>query len=449
MKSTASCTTLTREQRANYLASLNAQSLPALMRSTWTWDDRALRRRSSELLTGLTAVRELQSGRVECPRPVLEAAEARVLAAAGEFVAEVLGTQLLADAGNAFREDLLPLVRATGELTAEAARALDALAVDVTGHVIERNEALTSILPEEQWEENAFGPDATGLARVAYSAGYTLSRTDYFAAAGLGAQAFDVAGSPTSDSVDLRHCTLAAAEKTGSWDPALVRARAKSTDSGWQITGEKWYVPGAATATKIFVVARNIGGPSLYLVDRNAPGVTIEPLDSLDEVHPLVRMVFEATPAVLIGREGAAGRIMNRTIDRATTALAAEQMGIVDRALECLSKALPSASDNESWRGYTKKLADLEVTRAGATALWYRAVRLQGGDDLDAAAAAAAMAHIGCSNAVRQVAMRLTSVADDLDAADVDAIATRSRSTDLLFGGPALAHERLLERLGI
>jgi hypothetical protein len=140
---------------------------------------------------------------------------------------------------------------------------------------------------------------------------------------------------------------------------------------------------------------------------------------------------------------------MNRTVDRATTVLAAEQMGIVDRALKCLSKALPSADDSESWRSYTKKLADLEVIRAGATALWYRAVELQSGDDLDAAAAAAAMAHIGCSNAVRQVALRLTAVADDLDAADVTTIVTRARGTDLLLGGPALAHERLLERLEI
>ncbi|MEU1526566.1 acyl-CoA dehydrogenase family protein [Nocardia rhamnosiphila] len=449
MEPTTGSTTLTREQRDSYLRDLNEESLPALMRSTWTWDDRALRRRLSELLTGLTAVGQLRSGKVECPRPALDAAEARVLASAGEFVAEVLGPRLLADAGNPFRAQLLPLVRATGELTAEASKAIDTLAVDVTGQVIERDEELSGILPEDKWEAKAFGSKATGLARVAYSAGYTLSRTDYFPAAGLGAQAFTVAGSPTDDSVELRRCTLAAAEKSGSWDPALVRTRAQSTDTGWQLTGEKWFVPGAETAEKIFVVARNIGGPSLYLVDRFAPGVTVERLDSLDDVRPLARIVFESAPAVLIGHEGAGGRIMNRTVDRATTVLAAEQMGIVDRALKCLSKALPSADDSESWRSYTKKLADLEVIRAGATALWYRAVELQSGDDLDAAAAAAAMAHIGCSNAVRQVALRLTAVADDLDAADVTTIVTRARGTDLLLGGPALAHERLLERLGI
>ncbi|WP_174183737.1 acyl-CoA dehydrogenase family protein [Nocardia barduliensis] len=449
MEPTTGSTTLSREQRDHYLATLNEETLSALMRSTWTWDDRALRRKLSELLTGLVAVRELGVGEVESPAAVIDAAEARVLAAAGEFIAEVLGPRLLADAGNAFREPLLPLVRATGDLTAEAARALDTLAVDVTGHVIERNEALTSLLAEDAWEEKAFGPQSTGLARVAYSAGYTLSRTDYFPAAGLGAQAFAVAAAPNDDSVDVRHSTLAAAEKTGSWDPALVRTRATATEDGWQLTGEKWYVPGATAADNIFVIARNIGGPSLYLVRHDAPGLTVETLPSLDESRPLARMGFDNTPAVLIGREGAGGRIMNRTLDRATTVLAAEQMGIVDRALKCLVEVLPSATDSEAWRGYTRKLAELELLRAGATALWYRAVKLQSQDDLEASAAAAAMAHIGCSHAVRQVSLRLTSVADGLDTADVDAISTRARETDLLLGGPALAHERLLERLGI
>lgn len=186
---------LTREQRDKYLESLNEETLSALMRSTWTWDDRALRRTLGELVTGLTAVRELRVGEVGCPAPVLEAAESRVLAATGEFVAEVLGPRLLVDADNAFRDSLLPLVEATDALTAEASRALDTLAVDVTGQVIERNESLSAVLPEDRWEEKAFSGSAAGLARVGYSAGYTLADRDYFAAAGLGAQAYTIAGS--------------------------------------------------------------------------------------------------------------------------------------------------------------------------------------------------------------------------------------------------------------
>ncbi|GAB92266.1 acyl-CoA dehydrogenase family protein [Gordonia rhizosphera] len=435
-------------ERTELVDGLNAETLSALMRSTWTWDDRALRRQLSEVLVGLTAVRELRRGNIDCSPHVVNAAEARVLAGAGEFITDVLGPRLLAETGNPFRESLLPLTAATAELTADADRELDRLAVDITGHVIERNEDLATIVPEEQWKTTAF-EGAVGAAKVAYSAGFTLSDTEYFAAAGLGAQALATATSPTDDSVDVRHCTLAAAETTGSWDPALVKTRAVPTADGWSITGEKWYVPGAEDADTILVIARTTGGPSLYRVDRAAAGLTVETLPTLDESRPLARITFTGTPATAIGREGAGGRIMNRTVDKATTVLAGEQMGMVDRALKTLCALPPSCSDGDAWRRFTRDVAELELLRQYATALWYRAVKYDSSDNLDAAAVAAAMAHVGCSAAVRKVALRINTVVGDLDGAFVNTLRVRARATDLLMGGPALAHERLLERLGI
>ncbi|HMS74879.1 acyl-CoA dehydrogenase family protein [Gordonia sp. (in: high G+C Gram-positive bacteria)] len=449
MTQTTDTAGLTPEQRAEYLALLTPENLSALMRSTWTWDDRALRRTLSDLIVDLSAVAELRRGDVVCTDAVIHAAESRVLAATGEFIAEVLGPRLLIDTGNPFRAAMLTLTTATAALTADAERALDVVAQDVTGRVIERTEELAAILPEDRWPDKAFTGSAIHLARVAYSAGYTLSPTPYFGAAGLGAQAFWIAGSPTDDTVDVHTCTLAAAEKTGSWDPALVKTRATPVGDGWEITGEKWYVPGASDAATLLVIARTIGGPSLYAVERSAPGVTVEPLDGLDEAHQLSRITFEAAPGRLIGRDGAGGRIMNRTVDKAGTVLAGEQMGLVDRALGDYSQVPPSCDDDAAWRRYTRLIAGLEVARCTATALWYRAVTLQGDDDLDAASVAAAIAHIGCSRAVRRVALLLGSAASGIDGEVVAGLRNRARTTDLLLGGPALAHERMLERLGI
>jgi hypothetical protein len=448
MEPTTDNATLTADERRELLEQLTPETLSALMRSNWTWDDRALRRQMSGLLVALAAVRELRAGDVACTPSIIEAAESRALAEAGEFIAEVLGPRLLADTGNAFRGPLLHLVTATAGLAAEYGRSLDTLALDVTGQVIERNEGLAAVLAEADWETKAFD-SAIGLARVAYSAGYTLSKKDYFAAAGLGAQAFRIAGSPNDKSVDVRHSTLAAAEQTGSWDPALVRTRAAKAGDGWVISGEKWFVPGADAADTIFVIARTPGGPSLYRIEGTAPGIEIETSTSLDKLRPLARVTFDKTPAILIGREGTGGRIMNRTVDTATTVLAGEEMGLVDRALRDISQVPPSCSDSDSWGPYTRELAELELLRASATALWYRAVRIQCGDDLDAYSVAAAMAHIGCSNAIRHIALRLRSVTNALDPETVAEIRTRARTTDLLFGGPALAHERLLDRIGI
>ena len=60
----------------------------------------ALRRRLSDLLVGLTAARELQRGSIECSPNIVTATQCRVLAAAGEFVAEVLGPRLLVTTDN-------------------------------------------------------------------------------------------------------------------------------------------------------------------------------------------------------------------------------------------------------------------------------------------------------------------------------------------------------------
>jgi hypothetical protein len=65
----------------------------------------------------------------------------------------------------------------------------------------------------------------------------------------------------------------------------------------------------------------------------------------------------------------------------------------------------------------------------------------------DAGVGAAAMAHIGCSVA----SVRVTSLAAEVKSESEDAAATlrRALSTSLLLGGPAVSHDRLLERLGI
>ena len=84
------------EELAALSDGLTAENLAAIMRSTWTWDDRALRRDLARVLTGLTAVRELTPG-----SDIHELVRGRTLAAASTFLAAVLGPRVVADAGHA------------------------------------------------------------------------------------------------------------------------------------------------------------------------------------------------------------------------------------------------------------------------------------------------------------------------------------------------------------
>jgi alkylation response protein AidB-like acyl-CoA dehydrogenase len=87
---------------------LSPERLSALMRATWTWDDRALRRDLSELLTDMLATgylnarafRRMQAG--VAPGPEMSVAKlmyAQNLTRAAHFVSRVLGPRIIADTG--------------------------------------------------------------------------------------------------------------------------------------------------------------------------------------------------------------------------------------------------------------------------------------------------------------------------------------------------------------
>jgi len=89
-------------------AALTPARLSALMRATWTWDDRALRRDLSQLLTGIMATshlnarafRRMQAG--AAPGPEMSVAKlmyAQNLTRAAHFVSSLLGPRIIADTG--------------------------------------------------------------------------------------------------------------------------------------------------------------------------------------------------------------------------------------------------------------------------------------------------------------------------------------------------------------
>jgi alkylation response protein AidB-like acyl-CoA dehydrogenase len=129
--------------------------------------------------------------------------------------------------------------------------------------------------------------------------------------------------------------TLAWVEKLGAWDiTAQLDARATATADGWSLTGHKTLVLDATTASLVLVVAATPAGPSLFAVVPGAAGMTSRPLKTLDSTRAFGSIEFDATPARLIGTDGAAAGVLHRTLQIAAVALAAEQAGTAERCLE-------------------------------------------------------------------------------------------------------------------
>ena len=131
--------------------------------------------------------------------------------------------------------------------------------------------------------------------------------------------------------------TLAFTEDGGSWDPASIRlAATKTTKNGWRLDGHKSFVLDGHAADLILVVAatETDGQLSLFAITGTADGLTRRALPTLDQTRKLARLAFNHTPARLVGEPGAARAVLDHTLDVAALALAAEQLGGAQRALD-------------------------------------------------------------------------------------------------------------------
>jgi alkylation response protein AidB-like acyl-CoA dehydrogenase len=172
--------------------------------------------------------------------------------------------------------------------------------------------------------------------------GAALFTGPYLASAVLAATAL-LAGDDTEAKKDLLPgiatgetvATLAFTEDDGSWDPASIRLAAIE-DRGWHLDGHKSFVLDGHAADLILAVAATgtDGKLSLFAVDHTADGLTRRALPTLDQTRKLARLEFSRTPARLVGEPGAARAVLDRTLDVAAIALAAEQLGGAQRALD-------------------------------------------------------------------------------------------------------------------
>jgi alkylation response protein AidB-like acyl-CoA dehydrogenase len=130
--------------------------------------------------------------------------------------------------------------------------------------------------------------------------------------------------------------TLAVTEETGSWAAAEVTTLAVPAPDGdgYRLTGEKQFVLDGMVADLLLVVARTERGPSLFAVSAGAAGVVRTAMPTLDTTRKQARVALADTPAVLVGRDGAAAAPIAAAVNRGIAALAAEQAGGARRVLD-------------------------------------------------------------------------------------------------------------------
>jgi alkylation response protein AidB-like acyl-CoA dehydrogenase len=181
-------------------------------------------------------------------------------------------------------------------------------------------------------EYGGSGAGATELAVVAEQFGAGLLGAPFLSAAVLTPYLLLALG-------DTRECaealprisagqltaTVAFAETGSARPPAHPDTRAERDGDGWRITGEKTYVLDAPGAQRFYVLAETGSETGIFAVDRDAAGLDLTELGTVDQTRGLGALSMVGTSARRVGGDGAAA--LQTALDQAAVALIAEQAG--------------------------------------------------------------------------------------------------------------------------
>ncbi len=249
--------------------------------------------------------------------------------------------------------------------------------------------------------------------------------------------------------------TLAITEDNGRWDFDGIALAARESGGTWTLDGHKSFVIDGHTANLILVVGRTPAGLSLFAVDGDAAGLTRTSLPTMDQTRKQARLVFESTPARLIGTDGGAAEGLTKTLDLAAVALAAEQVG---GAQHCLDSSVDYAKNRiqfgrpiGSFQAIKHKCADmlLEVESAKSAAYYAGWAAAEDSDELPVVAS---LAKSYCSEAYFHAAAENIQIHGGIGFTwehDAHLYFKRAKSSELLFGDPAYHRELLAQRIGI
>ncbi|MFZ1974121.1 MAG: acyl-CoA dehydrogenase family protein [Candidatus Acidiferrales bacterium] len=231
--------------------------------------------------------------------------------------------------------------------------------------------------------------------------------------------------------------TVAIPEAGGSWDPEAMHMNAQ----GGKLTGEKFFIPDAAVADFIIVVARN----GVFIVDPKASGVKISPMASMDLTRKLYAIEFSNAAAEEIGTTAN----LARALDIATTALAAELVGGMQRTLDLTVEYAKTRKQFGKpigmFQAVQHQCADMYLeTESARSAVYYAGWALE--ENPSDAPKAVSIAKMYASDAARTVGNRGIQIHGGMGFTwenDIHLYYRRAKASETAFGDATFHRERI------
>lgn len=204
----------------------------------------------------------------------------------------------------------------------------------------------TSVLVPEAHGGVEMGHVAAGV--IAEEMGRTLTASPYISTAIMGATALSRFGSDGQKSEWLPRIaageaiTALAADEGRKHNPSGVAVSAERSGNGFKLNGRKTFVAEGHVADMLIVSARTGGseneaeGITLFLVPRDAAGVTVERKDTVDSRHAadIVLDNVEVTADAVLGEVDNGLGALEAVLDAGRAGLSAEMSGAAQQCLD-------------------------------------------------------------------------------------------------------------------
>jgi alkylation response protein AidB-like acyl-CoA dehydrogenase len=315
------------------------------------------------------------------------------------------------------------------------------------------------LVPEEH---GGPGSDLVDLALIAEEHGRTVQPGPLLSHAIVTAA---VAGSPNEDLRSAALPALVTGEATGAWafaehrqpwDASGVEALATRTAGGFRLTGIKTAVQDAESARWLLVTARLDGDLAQFLVPRDTPGITVRRQRTIDLTRRFDQVRFDDVDipeTALLYAPGAAADAVATQLCQGAVLISAESVGVGERLLDMsvdhAAQRVQFGRPIGSFQAVKHKCATMRMWwQASRAATYYAAMAMAGG--VDDAAEAASVAKAYTSEAITKLAGEAVQIHGGVGFTwehDVHLYVRRAKANQVVFGDPALHHERVITNL--
>jgi alkylation response protein AidB-like acyl-CoA dehydrogenase len=293
------------------------------------------------------------------------------------------------------------------------------------------------IFPEEF---GGLGLGKVELILLMEEMGYALLPGPFFSTVVLAGTVLDACGNAAQKKKYLEPICTGQARSTIAMLLDPNPADARMTISGGRLTGQKLFVPDAAVADFILVVTSS----GVFVAESKAPGLSVALMNGMDLTRKLYSVEFNNTPA-----EKLANTTWIGALDLATTALVAEMVGGMQRALDITVQYAKTRKQFGkaigSFQAVQHQCSDMYVhTESSRSAAYYAAWALE--EHAADAAVAASIAKMYASDACREVGNRGIQVHGGMGFTwenDLQLYYRRAKASETMLGDATHHRERI------